>query len=605
MNLDDYISIAEGLYDLYQPRNLLFQNIDKMYNLSWSFPEGVPDWVLKNISTAPRDSIVTTVRTFATVQSRFKVAPMMSNEANRRRANEIETAIRYNFRQAGRRNDARVEWDVMLSATLYAEVAAQVIYLPYQEKILEAMGKDTRRVKAAKRFGDFAFIIHNPANIYPEWSEYGLEGVLAVRVQTVDEFMDTWGEKAKSIVDEQDYIDGKVSYVTSFDYYNYEKRVVWGVYSDSQDIAIRGNGIKILEEDNKLGFIPYAIRRWGNSLTSDTDKRVMPLLESVYTSGQWDALNVTKSLDYTLALKRAAQPQYAAELPPGQSITLDNTDPVGVAELPPGTRNFTPLPSQSVDQRVAAQKGEIESEIWQTSIPRILQSMDFKSGTAYSQANMVLSQAANSLSPYRMLGEMTLAEIAHQMLCWLKYYDKEYKGGKGDVSLYGKYDDKTNAGREISIKANEIDPDALQIEAILTAEMPVDKLQQWNAAILAKQNFRVPEADLIEDLVGGDPEEMAKRRDLEDFKQAYIQTELQKLQMAAQLEMQQAQMQMQMQAQQGQQQQMEQEAAAREQEAQLAQAQQGGSPAQQQMGGLGMNPAAGGMPPVAMANGQA
>jgi hypothetical protein len=595
--LDELYVTAQGLVDGYAKRNTLFQHIDAMFYKQWAFPPGMPDWVLKVVSTDPADAVLTTVRTFATVSPRFKVAPMLPN---RKRANEIETAIAYNFHQAGRRNDASVAWDVMMSAALYSEVAAQVIYLPYQEKILKAMGKDTRRVKAARRFGDFAFIIHNPANVYPEWSEYGLEGVLTVRVQTVDEFMYTWGEKAKSVVSEKDYNDGKITYVTSFDYQNYEKRCVWGVYSETADVRITGNGIKILEEENKLGFIPYAIKRWGNSLTVDTDRRVMPLLQSVYDSGQWDMLNVFKSLDASLAMKRAAQPQYAAELPPGQSIGLDNTDPVGVAELPPGTRNFTPLPSQSVDQRLSMQKNEFESGIWQTSIPRILQTMEFPSGTAYSQANMVMSQAANSLAPYRLLGEKTLAEVAHQMLCWLKYYGKEY----GKVDLYGQYTDKTNAGKEIRISSDTIDPDVLQIEVILTADMSVDKLQQINGAVLLKNNFRVPESELLEDLMGGDPAEMAKRRDLEDFKAAYIATELTKLQQAAQLEFEQAQMQMQMGAQQAQQgQAMEQEQMAREQEAQMAAAQQGGTPAQEQM--QGMDPSMGSMPPVNMARGQA
>lgn len=600
MKLDDLYVLAEGLVDTYSARNELYRNIDKMFYKDWDFPPGLPDWVLKVVSTDPADTILTTVRTFATVKPRFKIMPMLPDEQNRKRANEIETAISYNFHQAGRRNDASVTWDVMMSAALYSEVAAQVIYLPYQEKILKAMGKDTRRVKAAKRFGDFAFIIHNPANIFPEYSEYGLEGVMAVRVQTVDEFMDSWGEKASSIVTEKDYTDGKITYVTSFDYQDYEKRCVWGVYSETPDVRVNGHGIKILEEENKLGFIPYAIKRWGNSMTSDTDRRVMPLLQSVYDSGQWDMLNVFESLDASLAMKRAAQVQFAGEFPPGQEPVVDNTEPAGVLNLPPGTRNFTPISPQQVDQRVAIQKNEFKSGIWQSTVSKILQTLEFPSGTAYSSVNQLLSQATSSLSPYRLLGEKTLSEVAHQMLCWLKYYGKEY----GKVDLYGKYGDKSNLGKEIRISSNTIDPDALQIEVTLTADMPVDRLQQINGAVLLKNNFRVPESELIEDLVGGDPEEMSKRRDLEDFKNAYIQTELQKLQMAAQLEFQQKQMEMQMQQQQQVQgQQMEAEMAAREQEAAMADAQQGGTPAQEQM--AGMNPAAGGMAPVNMARGQA
>jgi hypothetical protein len=607
MNLDELYDLGQGLIDSYVDRNALFQNIDRMFRKEWDFPPGTPDWVLKVVSTDPADAITTTVRTFATVRPRFKILPMLPNEDNRKRANEIETALAYNFHQAGRRNDAKVEWDVMLSASMYAEVAGQVIYLPYQEKILKAMGKDTRRVKAARRFGDFAFIIHNPANIYPEWSEYGLEGVLSVRVQAWEEFVKSWGNLAEKFEKPSNGAGGYLDYVTVFDYYNYETRCVWAVCNSTTAVlatpTVTSAGIKILEEENKLGFIPYAIRRWGNSLTADTDKRVMPLLQSVYESGQWDMLNVMKSLDASLAIKRAAQPQFAAEVPPGQDIVLDYTDPVGSILLPPGTRNFTPLPSQSMDQRLSAQKNEMESSIWQTSIPRILQTMDFKSGTAYSAANMIMSQAANSLAPYKILGEGALAEIAHLMLCWVKYYGKEYDK---DASLYGKYDDKTNAGKEVYLKHDTIDPDKLQLEVILTADMPVDKLQQINGAVMMYQNFRVPQDELLEDLGLGDPADMSKRRDLEDYKNTYIQADLKRIAMQPDLEAQQQSMQMQMEAQQAQQSQaMEQEAAAREQEAQIAAAQQGGTPAQDQMGGMGMNPAAGGMPPVNMARGQA
>jgi hypothetical protein len=596
--LQEYYDMAQGLIDWYADRNTLFAHMDDMYYSRFTMPEGVPEWVLKVVSTDPHDAVLTTTRTFATVKPRFKVMPMLPNEANRDRANQIETALAYNFHQAGRRNDASVVWDVVWSAALYAEVAAQVIYLPYQEKILKAMGKDTRRVKAAKRFGDFAFIIHNPANVYPEWSEYGLEGVMTVRVQEWSEFVSSWGDLAGKLDKPTDKNGNYLEYVSVFDYTNHEKRCVWAVCNSTDSVTtfpqVTGSGIKILEEENKLGFIPFAVRRWGNSLSNTTSERVMPLLQSVYDSGQWNMLNVFESLDASLAIKRAAQPQYAAETPPGTDVELDNTEPVGVAKLPQGTRQFTPLPAQSVDQRVAMQKNQFTARIWQSSVAKILQSLDFASGTPSSSVNQLRSQAANSLSPYKILGEKALEEVAHLMLCWIKYYSKEYD----EVDLWGKYDDKTRMGQDVKIGGKTIDPDALQIEVTLTADKPVDKLQQINGAVLLKQNFRIPEAELIDEIVGGDPMEMAKRRDLEDFKAAYIANELQKIQMATQLEFQQKQMEMQMQQQQAaQSQQMEQEMAMREQEAAMAQAEEGAVPAQEQAGGLGMNPAAGGIAP--------
>lgn len=603
--LDELQELATGLIDYYSDRNVLFSHMDDLFYSRWEKPEGLPEWVLKVVSTDPHDAVLTAVRTFATLEPRFKIMPMLPNADNRDRANQIEKALLWNFHQAGRRNDSKIVWDVMFSATQYAEVCSQVIYLPYQEKVLQAMGKDTKRLQALKRFGDFAFITHNPANVYPEWSEYGLEGVLTVRVQSVDEFMDTWGKLANPIVDTDAYNSGRVTFVTSFDYTTYEKRCVWGVYNDISDRIIRGEGIKILEEPNELGFIPYAIRRWGNSLSTVTRERVMPLLQSVWDSGQWDMLNVFDSLDASLTIKRAAAARFAAEVPSNQEIELDSTEPESVIKLPNGTRNFQPLPGNSVDQRISQNKSDYKARIWQSTVARALQTLEFPSGTAYSSVNQILSTASKSLAFYQLVGQHAMEEIAHQMLCWIKYYGKKY----GTVDLYGKYMDQrqANYGQDIRIASDTIDPDILQIECILTADMPVDRLQQINGAVMLKNNFRIPEGDLIEDLGYGDPNDLANRRDLEDYERAYVQTDLQKIQMQAQLEMQQAQMQMQMQAQQAQQQQaqamqMQQQQGQQQQDAAMqAQAAQGGAPANDQTQGLMNNPSAGGNPPVTVA----
>ena len=89
---------------------------------------------------------------------------------------------------------------------------------------------------------------------------------------------------------------------------------------------------------------------------------------------------------------------------------------------------------------------------------------------------------------------MAHSELAHLMLCWIKYYGKAH----GKVDLYGQYDDKSNMGKEVRIGSDTIDPDALQIDVILTADLPVDQLQRINAAVLVKQNFSVPEAEFQE-----------------------------------------------------------------------------------------------------------
>ena len=80
MNLDELYDLGTYLVDGYSDRNILFGKIDDMFNLDWPMPDGMPDWVLKTVTTDPRDTILTTVRTFATVRPRFKVMPILPGQ---------------------------------------------------------------------------------------------------------------------------------------------------------------------------------------------------------------------------------------------------------------------------------------------------------------------------------------------------------------------------------------------------------------------------------------------------------------------------------------------------------------------------------------------
>ena len=165
-------------------------------------------------------------------------------------------------------------------------------------------------------------------------------------------------------------------------------------------------------------------------------------------------------------------------------------------------------------------------------------------------------------------------------------------------------------GETISIPSDKINPDALRIECTLTADLPIDKLQQINGAVLLKNNFDLPDEELVEDLVGGDPAEMRKRRKLQDMENTYLLADMKRITDAQQLETQQAMMEMQAgiqqqvqaQAQEQQSQAMAQEEQARAMEEANANASNNATPAQENM--EGMTPNQGGLPPVQMARNQ-
>ena len=587
---DKYRDLADSLLKENAERNSLFAGVDDVFYGRWLLPPGMPDWVQKVVATDGHDAALTATRVMSQSKNlRIKVMPLLNDGPNQDRANSLAAALKWNLLRANRSSESSILWEAAFSSVQYSSPVVQVMYLPYQEKVLETMGKDTKRIKALKKRGDFAFLSHNPANVYPLYSMYGLEAILVVKVQTIDEFKKEWGKLAK-------IKDGK--YVTSYDYWDHEKRIVWGVSSGDKNIArnraLDGkllDGVEIINGDNELGFIPFSIRRWGNSLSTDSAEKYSPLLGTIWTSKQWDMLNIYLSMDSTLAWKRAAKPVGVHKSPTGEPVRMDYTEPASTIEIGSG-EDFTPLPPDNVDARLSSQYSNFRNMMWQSTIARNLQSLEFPSGSAYSSINQLLSAATSSLAPYKTLTEDCLADVCTLMLCWVSYYGDKY----GAVDLYGEYD-RSKAGQAIRISSDTIVPEDIRVEVTMTPDVPLDEQAMMNTAVLAKREFNIPEEDLLESVGYQDIADMRKRRSVEDIETAYIQLELKKLDQAQELQFQTALAEMQA----GIQQQAQQQA----QEQQMAQAEQAAKPITENAGGLGGNPAAGGTPPIQAAPGQA
>ena len=89
--------------------------------------------------------------------------------------------------------------DIILSALLYDEVAAQVIFLPTQIKAVKAFEGDLRNLNSAMMQGPFAIMIRNPRHVHVSYSDLMPEAVLLKRVMKVSEVLDFWGKKAQKL----------------------------------------------------------------------------------------------------------------------------------------------------------------------------------------------------------------------------------------------------------------------------------------------------------------------------------------------------------------------------------------------------------------------
>ena len=616
-------SLAKRLYLQQQTRNELYRQIDDIFYLRGGLPSGMPSWVQEVKSTEPRDAVMTATRVLSTLEPQFHVSPMLANDASRRWANDVELALKWNYTNAGRRTPTSPHWQLVMNSIRYAQPVVQVNYLPYQMKLAEADGKSVKNIKRAQRFGDFQFVVHDPANVYPLWSDYGLEAVLMVRLMTAEAFKSLWGDKATEDIDATVDKNGNPVWVSQFDLWELDRRIVWGRVGEGdrgtrQELVLEGAGAGtvVLDEENEMGFIPISVQRWGDGTSARSDQQVLPLLSGIAMAGHWEMLNVLFSLDASLAWKRAAQPigvhSSATRTPP----EMDYTEPVSTIELGPG-ESFDPLPPQSVDQHVASQYANFRNLIWQSTVARALQSLEFPGNTAYSTVNQVLQAATQSISPYRILAEAAISEAANIQLNWLSWWGESHDK---DVNLYGYYPKKHEKyGNEIMIPWDEIDPEGLQVSVTLRPDVPLDRQQQINTAAVLYDRFPVPSSAALEEIGFENIEQLMEQREQENLELAYMSAEnarptkdvefeyqVKMLQAKAQIDAQMMQMQAGIQQQQAAQQNAQQGA---QQNPQQGGAQGGppatNGPAMENNQGLGNNPAQGGQPPIQGAPGQA
>ena len=114
-------------------------------------------------------------------------------------ADKHEKGLRWLLDSSSRRRQATIVQDIVASAVDYAEVTAQVVYIPQQIKDVKAAGGNTSRYEAMLRRGPFAVIVHNPRTVYARYSDMGAEEVMLVTEDDPHNIIDLWGAKADEL----------------------------------------------------------------------------------------------------------------------------------------------------------------------------------------------------------------------------------------------------------------------------------------------------------------------------------------------------------------------------------------------------------------------
>ena len=567
----------------YKNRNEMFQWMSDAYANNWSFPKGrIPEWMHVTSSSDPHDAVRSGAQILSTTAPKIHYHPLSDDILDKEKATKIERALEWQFNQAARRTPRKnLVRDITRDALLYGMVAGQVVYLPYQQKIMKGMGKNTRWAKQARRHGKYAIVLRDPRTIYPVWSDFMLEGVLHATHWSIPKFKAFWGDGAFAKIMKKWKHEDEPKWIYVYDNMDLDERFIWGKpLADAKDVSHEDAGAAtvLMDEKHGLDFLPWFIAQDGDG------GELNPLLYPLYKSGHWTTQNVIMTLLVSDVISIAYGAKSKSTTPAGEGVEVDHTTPDAQVKLMSG-QDYDVLPPRRLDPGQTEMLDRITASIGKQTVASILMNPEMKADVPFSAMNLIFQLGAQTLSPYKKLGEDAIAEIYIQMLYWL---DKT-----GDsIMAFGQEEDGM-LGEQLAVAANDFDVDNLYIDVRLEAKIPQEEVARANAASIKKQSFNIPDSTLLEDMGHTNPDVLLKewkdqQRELNDF-----QIELQMKQNQAAIKMQEDQAMAQAAIQTRIQGMMQMGQQVQQQQQQGQQGQQGVQAAEQ-----GFNPALGGQPPA-------
>jgi hypothetical protein len=465
---------------------------------------------------------------------RLKKQPYAPNEANKEKANADEQNLKWQLKNVNRVRPTTVEADMVKSALLYMAVAAHVVDLQHQVKVYEKMGRDPKRLKYAMKRSRFVVNTYNPRSVHVRRSTYGVEAVLLRQKRPLSELASEFPdvEKLKSKEDKL---------VTYNDFTDLEDRCIWVSDYDFGSPLV----ILMKPSPHELDFFPWIAMMGGSTLEDEPQYQYHPMLFSIYQQGAWDAQNIVGTLMMSDTIARSAGPRYAEEGPMPDSITdINYTAPTQIAKVTPGNA-LRELAQRPVDPALTQVYQWLSGNNAKSTVSRVLQGGDMPAGvTAFSSINLLTQTAVGALKPAKALAERGLSEMFTLMLHWTKHTG---------TPLYAYGTGKKDYGTNYVINADEIDPGAIYLEVSLTPDVPVDRLQQANAAQMLSP-FGYPNERVLEDVGVDDASEAMQtwyiEQRIKHLFEMEKQADMTQMQMGARMAMQEQQQEAQMEAQQ-------------------------------------------------------
>jgi hypothetical protein len=518
-NIQDIQNISSRMINSQQENIDMFTELKKMVDLDWDMPDKVAaiPGVRKMTSTDPHDAIRAGTRVLSTIQPKLKMTPLGAAPENYKTTDAIERGLMWEFGLASKRR-GNILADVVESAILYDRCVIEVVFLPAQKKALSAAGLNSDMGEAWRRLGNYVLIQHDPKNVFAEWSDAMLQRVLKRESKPLHEVIDFWGPKAKAKLKRGGIVEqdgGEEVTVTVYDYVDFNRRVIWvseqdNISSLSSPVA---DGVVIMDETHDMKFLPWAFR--------DGGKELKPLLLSVALAGQWEDQNIAETLMFTEIIFHTGAPRLLKEGPSPDSIEYSNNELGGSINVPPG-HNAEPIPPPQIDPSLQMMAQMTAQKIAKSTIPNVIQTGDFPSGTAYATLNLATQSGVKALSPYKLLVQQTLEDVFRIMLYWLEFTGESletYPRSPGKNGIEGE-------SQQILINSSQYDVNHLYLDVELVQDIPTDRLQRMNAANIGREGGIISKMTALDGIGIPDASAELELIDAENAKDAQFQTQV-------------------------------------------------------------------------------
>ena len=373
--LEHYQKLAERMIKADEMRDINNRKYDDMDHVAWIPDKKLTDlwWFRSAPSTDPHDSISAGVRVLSALDEKVTLQPLGANLETKKTANDREKVLKWVMEQVNKRRQGTVQRSVVRSALKYDEVCAQVVDLDYQILNKEASGADTKREKAARRYGRFVVNTYHPNEVHVQHSNLMPETVLLVQNKKAKDVMREYGKPADGLKKKADDDDD----VMLYDYMDYDDHVVW-----TQDKQGGGEN-ELLREAHNLPFLPWVARVGGDIMESKQEHRRRPLLYAVNQSREWETQCVVRSLRVSEAISNFASARFAEEgnMPiDARSTEVDAGDMGLKVDVTPGN-TLKPLPPNQMDPALREVDDMLSGAISKSSVANILQGGDVAPGT--------------------------------------------------------------------------------------------------------------------------------------------------------------------------------------------------------------------------------